>query len=1252
MNTHTFLCTVLRGLQRAGLGRKVSVLLFAMAGACIAGGTAHGATAAKAAPAKQNNVVVKEEVHYDRLLRVEQFSKYDKAVAHQIQQDLALIYHDDPDFLRDVALGHKPLTDDIVGPVTLFWMQRYCYVFKIEPIGDFTGGLIESISGFAGFATRHPKEKGIILTRDFSAWVEALPSDKKKSAYDIRRSGSDAARLGLVDEYLKRPARKPVDRGTGQIFSYRIDQTDIDNLRGKPGILVGLASFPAKPFADVGEFDAAITAALKDVPPAVVKTYLSNIESVAKVGGYRVTDVTIQKMTDLGIPDDLVHALEPLQGVLYVDSADLDAAMRAAAADAKQDANFEKYRVKISSVAELGTYSLDQDALKKLDAVFSDNNQKPILPIPLVDILMQLEGVNYPTADLFDKAAQAKIWYSLGACPANIPDYAKYVRGLMMKDDAYNAFESAVAASLGAGDEKSVADMTARFDNLKPLRKMSQLCTSEQTSLAQTVAADIYQYYRATLSELVRKAPPSRNQAISWSGGSWGFKDGAIISSCGCVLNDLSGQVYAFYPFWLDAPKAPASGGDAKAQDPSPAQANTNQPQVIDFNVLSRVGFIGFTFDDKGNLKPAPGRNDVNYDFAKVAQGFQTQMDWVIRRDEWSGWNALSTQEQTAYFKKLRADIADLMKKAGGSGVTLFFDGYPSFDDTSTANNEAIAVFDQFVDDLGKDLRSANKGYGLNIVLRQPKVLRNDSAAHATAKANDYDHMLKLLGLINPQDNRKAVWTSGYQMIDKTYSVFVPQLTSQTRNHILLLIEEPTTDSKKRLRLEIEQALHGEERHTLLSGVIPVIEFDGRNWEQLEDDIIYFKDNFDGIGFWPVNFHQPSAKLPSDAAALGESHCNHGETVEQCLVKAYQGYNLNGREDSAADKFVCQYHMWFRALFLLQLVLFLVAYLVPLVTCYLRGWMDRNFKLLVANFVVMGIVGAMLFAWDPGLEGTRAHVLIIIALLLLVGFEALRRRQEFIARTVKPSRSKSAMLDKSRMSEIDANELSDQPHRGKLTQPAGGQRHNAVLKAILRLRTFLESGRTISHAHGHELRANVITLQDFLDIEEREGATTRVKIRKATQVVIENLGPQHESKISSQKMRRLAILLWSYLNGNIVSERRVLQALEPFLEQFEDGNTLDDDMRRKFSVVLQEAHHCVEAREETETELFDTMRKALSLMSTYLENDRGNLATISSAMQVVWNYVDHDESLHGRKQIEETGSVAPMIELANNSPLG
>jgi hypothetical protein len=161
-----------------------------------------------------------------------------------------------------------------------------------------------------------------------------------------------------------------------------------------------------------------------------------------------------------------------------------------------------------------------------------------------------------------------------------------------------------------------------------------------------------------------------------------------------------------------------------------------------------------------------------------------------------------------------------------------------------------------------------------------------------------------------------------------------------------------------------------------------------------------------------------------------------------------------------------------------------------------------------------------------------------------------------------------------------------------------------------------------------------------------------VKIRKATQVVIENLGPQHESKISSQKMRRLAILLWSYLNGNIVSERRVLQALEPFLEQFEDGNTLDDNMRRKFSVVLQEAHHCVEAREETETELFDTMRKALSLMSTYLENDRGNLATISSAMQVVWNYVDHDESLHGRKQIEETGSVAPMIELANNSPLG
>jgi hypothetical protein len=1238
---------------RAAMRRFLFVFLAIVAIIAMTDGAyGKGDSTGKAAPAKQPEVVT-GEVHYDRLLRVEEFKKYDKPVVHEIQQDLASIYQDDSDFLRDVALGRNPLTDDIIGPVTLFWIQRYCYTFKIEPIGDFTDGLIQSISGFARFAARHGPEKDIILTRDFSTWVENLPAAKKKAAYDIRRSGNDAARLGLVDEYLRRPSRKP-GRLDAQIYSYRIDKADLDNLRGAPNILTALASFPSKPFSDVAEFDAAITTALKDLPPAVVKNYLASIESVAKVGGYRVTDISIQKMTDLGIPDELVHAVEPLQGVLYADGADLEAAMTAAASDANQAASFEKYRAKIASVSELGTYSLDQDALKRLQAVFSDNSQKPIVPIPLIDILTQLEGVNYPTADLFNKAAQAKIWYSLGACPANTPEYAKYVRGLIMKDDAFNAFELAVVSSIGGNEAKAVSDMTARFDALKPYREMTELCTSVETDAGQKLASEIYQYYRQTLGDVVRKAPSASNKPISWSGGAWGFKDGAVVSSCGCVLNDLTGQVYAFYPFWLEPSKPPAEPADAKASGSgAPKAAVSDPPQVIDFNVLSRIGFIGFTFDDKGNLKPVPGRENANYDFAKVAQGFQTQVDWVIRRDDWSTWNALSVDEQKERFKKLRTDISDLMKRAGGSGVTLFFEGYPSFDSSATENTAVIGVFDQFVGDLGKDLRSASQDYHLNIVLRQPQVLRNDTDTpeHATAKAHDYLHMLQLLALMNPQDNRKAIWTSGNQTIDKLYSLFVPQLTPQTRNHILLLIEEPTTDSKKRLRLEIEQAMHGEERHTLLSGVIPVIEFDGRNWEQLEDDIIYFKDNFDGIGFWPVNFHQASQKLSPDSKAQGDSHCDNGETVEECLVKAYQGYHLNGRDDSVLNKFVCQFHVWFRALFLLQFGLFLIAYLVPLFTCYLRGWMDRNFKILVANFVLMGLIGAMLFAWDPGLEGTKAHVIITIILLAMMGFEALRRRREFIARTVKPSRAKSAMLEKSRRN-ADSAATDQHAVTNRQTQTLALERHNRILKAILRLRTFVESGHPVAREQVPVLRKDLITLQDYLDIEEQEDATTRVKIKKATQVVVEHLGAQHETAISSQKMRRLAILLWSYLNGNIASERQVLHALEPFLELFEEGKTLEHEDRLRFGAVLQNAHHCIEEREETETEVFDAMRKSISLMNGYLSGEAWVGASLPATMQVVWNYVDHDEALHGRKQIEGERSQGPLIETANTPAIG
>ncbi|MBL0217396.1 MAG: hypothetical protein IPQ07_26420 [Myxococcales bacterium] len=90
----------------------------------------------------------------------------------------------------------------------------------------------------------------------------------------------------------------------------------------------------------------------------------------------------------------------------------------------------------------------------------------------------------------------------------------------------------------------------------------------------------------------------------------------------------------------------------------------------------------------------------------------------------------------------------------------------------------------------------------------------------------DYRHLVNLVGQMRPDAERS-----------QGGAVFV-------------LLEEPTTESKKRLRMGIEEALRGPDRIRLLRSIVPVITFDGRSWQQLSDDELYAADNYAGLGFW------------------------------------------------------------------------------------------------------------------------------------------------------------------------------------------------------------------------------------------------------------------------------------------------------------------------------------------------------------------------------------------------------------------
>lgn len=115
------------------------------------------------------------DVHYDRLLNKAAFQALDQPSVDLIQQNLAVIYRGSLDWDRDVDMRHRPLTDGLVGPVTLFWVQRFLFDFKIEPIGNFISEANIRLSRIASFSSMFPEETKVILSAGFANWNDAQP---------------------------------------------------------------------------------------------------------------------------------------------------------------------------------------------------------------------------------------------------------------------------------------------------------------------------------------------------------------------------------------------------------------------------------------------------------------------------------------------------------------------------------------------------------------------------------------------------------------------------------------------------------------------------------------------------------------------------------------------------------------------------------------------------------------------------------------------------------------------------------------------------------------------------------------------------------------------------------------------------------------------------------------------------------------------------------------------------------------------
>lgn len=874
-----------------------------------------------------------------------------------------------------VGLGFNPGgVDGKLGSKTLASLSQFCLGAQFALNND----LLAMLRNHEAIYKAQPDWKKTLSSKGFTKWAEKQPD--AKGIAQTRQSGDSAAVIEVLDRYGKRKDSVPrVRDGEDYLVSYLLTKDDFEQLRSREKVAVRIGKLLDKVYADKDDFEAEAATALKGVPD--YEEYVRLAEKYGRMqASYRLTAESFDELKVANVPGYVLQAVEGLKDMNYP-AGELDAAVQAALAKLSERAmELKPELVKLAEITPSGA-SMTADSLAKfaeapqgdplaaavleklaplqdvkykndkalawamkkvlMEIVEEIDNSTPLIldhseevlvyvidnasaqeisqkikestvPEIFLELMGSLEGVDYPDGELFWLATKAKVEIAGFNNPirkAIFNAIGKLATGKV--DDAL--LEELKAAKL----PPAVLD---RLGTLKGPQFANAKALEDEVDRSFRQLGEQYEQYRPSVVAQARKRHPfDKTRNIQWSG-----------ESCNCVHNNLAGEVYGIYPYWMAGEK-----------------------QAIDFSVQTRIGYLGLGFDDKGNIANASRWTSLDAGFIREARTYGSRVDLVIFRDDWREWDQTGSEEKTVLFENLAANIAALIETpltdtfsrmkpylslgrnpppVMGDGVTLYFSGYPQDD-------EAVEAFNAFVRTLRDKLKSHGRQYSLNIMLR---------SADMGNGIYDYRRLLALMDNIEGKDKE----------LDSLF---------------LVLLQEPTTRDKKQLRLNIENGLHGKDRMKLLRNVAVVLTYDGHSENQLVDDVIYTKDNFGGIGFWP----QPVVSGVAAAASIGEVlHDNYLNSVNgETVLKP------------AVCQIVCPNRWAFRIVWDLFLLVLLASIPLYLLACDWRNFFDKNFMYFIAGGIVpfLLLTFALMFcdpAWERISKGNGILIFVIAAILV------------------------------------------------------------------------------------------------------------------------------------------------------------------------------------------------------------------------------------------------------------------------------
>lgn len=817
-----------------------------------------------------------------RLLSVEVLQRYELARRTDIQGALKFIFADDPAYLTAYKQVTAPLSDQVVGPITLSFIARFWTYYNVEPVGSLTDASVDVMLRFAARLKARPEWRADLVSARFGHWIDRQPD--RAELYAIRLA-VDPVRLPPVLE--------------------RYHATDVAPQNG----------------VDTED------------EPLSVYWYGLTKEDLANIGGQPV------------FPSTLLKPLAPLTAFTYATAADLAEDVRKALRPSGQDPT--------ALIAQLERVARTDDGYELSDDMLAELAKPTRLPEQLTRMFSDMVGMQYVRRSLFDEAMVQRLRIGLSGCRPNLPheELMRRKTRLLGQEDM-----DALRATLNAdGIDNAKAEGTRLGDRLHRLW-LHQDCAKDKTDAA--LLTELYDRYRKLIAPYVRKSPDYRQA-----------KPFLLTSNmCGCSTEKTNDEVYHFLPFWLGGP-----------------------PQPTDFSLMTRLNYYGLTFDNDGNLvmgltgQPIDdlftGKNADQLAFVNEARRHRVKVDWIVQRTDWRVWGAMKPKVRQAILARLSFNIVRMLRipmtdlasqsvpwlsfgasdvPTRGDGVTLYFDGYPS-------DQDSITLYAEFINDLRRRLTEG--GFDLNIMLRHTEMGQG---------IYGYKKMASILQIEEKAD-QPALYDWAQHNFKQTFGI--AEVGPYVQPRYLVLLEEPTTETKKHLRNKVEDATMGQARAALLRRIVPIVNFNGIAWAQLEDDLIYFDDNFGGVGFWPGT-RQPEPDA-AKVAAHGVARCGDLKLLEDCIQDHFR--DPAGESDALACKFVCSYRMPLR--FTLNLLLIGLA---ATAVAYGR-WCDARpviLKYYVAPVAALGVAVAIvagLMTCDPYLydlgDGLLVPGVLVMALI-------------------------------------------------------------------------------------------------------------------------------------------------------------------------------------------------------------------------------------------------------------------------------